>query len=183
MKRKNLGWAFKTFVLSIFLSIVFGMMSQSMFANISAYLSVFIILFFIFISVIFDMIGVSVASLKKEKLDFLKDEVGYKTAVKMSNNIDKISSFCGAVVGDICGILSGAGGVSLVVSLHIQNSNIYFLLTSLISSFIAGLTIFFKAVMKTYAVENSLTVVMRVAKTLETNPFLSFLKFFKKKRK
>ena len=180
MKTKSLRWAFKTFLLSIFLSIVFGMMSQSLFPNISAYFSVFIILFFIFISVVFDMIGVSVASLKKEKLEFLKDEKGYKTAVKMSNNIDKISSFCGDVVGDICGILSGAGGVSLVVNMHIQNANIFFLVTSLLSSFIAGLTIFFKAVMKTYAVENSLNVVMRVAKTLESSPFTFFVKKKKK---
>ena len=126
------------------------------------------------------MIGVSVASLKKEKLELLKDEVGYKTAIKMSNNIDKISSFCGDVVGDICGILSGAGGVSLIVNMNIQNQNIFFLATSLTSSFIAGLTIFFKAIMKTYAVENSLNVVMRVAKMLETNPFALFFKKNKK---
>ena len=180
MKTKSLRWAFKTFILSIFLSIVFGIVSQSLFPNISAYFSVFIILFFIFISVIFDMIGVSVASLKKEKLELLKDEIGYKTAVKMSNNIDKISSFCGDVVGDICGILSGAGGVSLVVNMHIQNQSVFFLVTSLISSFIAGLTIFFKAVMKTYAVENSLNVIMKVAKTLETNPFSHLFKKNKK---
>jgi len=94
-----------------------------------------------------------------------------------------VSSFCGDVVGDICGILSGAGGVSLVVNMHIQNANIYFLVTCIVSSLIAGITIFGKAIMKGYAVDNCETVVMKTSSLLETSPLMFCKNLFKKNDK
>lgn len=179
-------WAFKTLVLSISLSIVFSVVSQSLFPNLSIFLSIFVIAFFIILSVLFDMIGVAVTSIDFLQLEKYGGKKGYKTAIKLCQNTEKVSSFCGDVVGDICGILSGAGGVSLVVNMHISNPNVYFIVTCLISSVIAGLTIFGKAIMKGYAVENCEIVVMKTGKTLETSPLVyvrNFMEKLKKKRK
>ncbi len=181
MKNYSLSWAWKTFILSICLSILFSMLSQSLFPSLPVFLSLFIILFFIVISVIFDMIGVAVTSTDLENLEKHSSDKGFKTAKKLCLNTDKVSSFCGDVVGDICGILSGAGGVSLVVNLHILNPSVYFLITCLVSSLIAGLTIFGKAVFKRYAVDNCESVVLYIGKILENNIF-SFKKFEKNKK-
>ena len=174
MKKNNMKWAVKTLILSISLSIVFSFLSQSLFPKLSIFLSIFIIIFFIIVSVIFDMIGIAVASVSLDKLEMFKNEKGFKTACKLCENTEKVSSFCGDVVGDICGILSGAGGVSLVLSMNIHESNVYFVVTCLISSLIAGLTIFGKAVMKGYAVERCDRVVMLTGQFMESSPLFSF---------
>ena len=183
MKKKNLRWAFKTFILSIFLSIVFSVVSQSLFPKLTLFLSLFIIAFFIVVSVIFDMIAVAVTSIKLEQLKPLEKEKGYQTAVMLCNNTEKVSSFCGDVVGDICGILSGAGGVSLVLNIHIQDESIYFIVTCVVSALIAGITIFGKAIMKGYAVDRCVDVVMKTAGILETSPLIVFKKREKDKDK
>lgn len=181
MKKNNLHWAFKTFVLSIFLSIAFSVVSQSLLPNLSIFLSLFIIAFFIVFSVAFDMISVAVTSIKIEQIYKHKGEKGYQTAVKLCENTEKVSSFCGDVVGDICGILSGAGGVSLVLNMHIYDETLYFLATCLVSSIIAGLTIFGKAVMKNYSVEKCENVVMKTAGIMEFSP-LVWLENLKKRK-
>ncbi len=121
------------------------------------------------------MVGVAVTSMDIALLEKHASKQGYKTAIKLCQNTEKVSSFCGDVVGDICGILSGAGGVSLVVNMHIHNANVYYIVTCLVSSLIAGLTIFAKAIMKGYAVENCERVVLLTGKMVET-PLLSVFK-------
>lgn len=173
--KSNLKWSIKVLVLSFFLSFFFSFISQSLFPTMSIFLSIFIIIFFVAISVIFDMIAVGVTSVSLEKLEIFKSEKNYATAKKLCENTEKVSSFCGDVVGDICGILSGAGGVSLVLNMNIQDPNIYFLVTCLVSSLIAGLTIFGKAIMKRYSVDNCEKVILKTAQILD----FSFAKHLK----
>ncbi|MBP3431750.1 MAG: hypothetical protein J6K39_02730 [Clostridia bacterium] len=178
--KKSFKWAFKTLILSISLSIVFSMVSQSLFPKLSATLSLFVIAFFIVLSVIFDMVNVAVTTINVKQLKNENGKRGYETALKLCQNREKVSSFCGDVVGDICGILSGAGGVSLVVNMHIPDMNVYFVVTCLISSLIAGLTIFGKAIMKNFAVEKCAVVVMKTGFVLEGS-FFSLFRFSGKK--
>lgn len=128
------------------------------------------------------MIGIAVASIDENQLKPFENEKGFKTACKLCDNTEKVSSFCGDVVGDICGILSGAGGVSLVLNMNIHDPNVYFIVTCLISSLIAGLTIFGKAIMKAFAVNHCDIVVLKTGKVLETSP-ISFFKGLLKKNK
>lgn len=176
MNKKNIRWAIKTLLLSISLSMLFSVICQSLLPNLSILMSIFLILIFITISILFDMISVAVTSAKLEYIEKFKNKRGFITAKKLIENTEKVSSFCGDVVGDICGIISGAGGVSLTLNLQISNLNIYFLTTCLVSSLIAGTTIFGKAIMKRYAVENSVKVVMFVAKMFEPKIFQKNLK-------
>lgn len=182
MKQNSVRWAFKTFILSICLSIVFSVISQSLFPHLSVILSIFVIVFFVALSTIFDMVGVAVTSAELQNLKKYEKHKSFATAVKLCENTEKISSFCGDVVGDICGILSGAGGVSLVLSMNITEPNVYFIVTCLNSSLIAGLTIFCKAILKGYAVENAEKVVIKTASILDFSP-KNILKHRKSKKK
>lgn len=170
MGKNSFRWAFKILVLSVSLSIVFSLVSQSLFPSIPTFFSVFIILFFIVLSTVFDMLGIAVASINMDKLKKFEGQRGYETAKKLYKNTEKVSSFCGDVVGDICGILSGAGGVSLVVSMNISDPTLYYITTCLVSSFIAGLTIFSKAVMKGYAIKNAEELSIKVGRLIEFSP-------------
>lgn len=183
MKKNNLRWAFKTLILSVFLSVLFSVVSQSLFPKLPMFLSLFVIAFFIAVSVMFDMISVAVTSIKIDQIKNYEGQKGYKTANILCENTEKVSSFCGDVVGDICGILSGAGGVSLVLNMNITDETIFFIATCLVSSIIAGITIFGKAVMKNYSVEKCDKVVMTTASVLETSVFSYFNKIMRKIKK
>lgn len=178
MNKNSTKWAFKVFVLSISLSIIFSLFSQSLLPSLSPFFSIFVIVFFVFVSVIFDMVAVAFTSINKEQLEKYKNENGYVMAVKLCERADKVASFGGDVVGDICGILSGAGGVSLVVNMNIQDANLNLLVTCLVSSLIAGITIFCKAIMKTYALQNCEQIAIVTGAYLEA----SFLNKIRKRR-
>ena len=171
MNKNSTKWAFKVFVLSISLSIIFSLFSQSLLPSLSPFFSIFVIVFFVFVSVIFDMIAVAFTSINKEQLEKYKNENGYVMAVKLCERADKVASFGGDVVGDICGILSGAGGVSLVVNMNIQDANLNLLVTCLVSSLIAGITIFCKAIIKTYALQNCEQIAIVTGAYLEVSFF------------
>jgi CBS domain containing-hemolysin-like protein len=90
---------------------------------------------------------------------------GAKEAVQLLKKADQVSSFCNDVVGDICGIVSGATGGVLIMriiwtsSLLLEQS----LLSIIISSLIAAFTVAGKALGKSYAIENSNKVVYYTA--------------------
>lgn len=167
MKKNSLRWAFKVLVLSICLSIIFSLFSQSLLPTLSPFFSVFVIIFFIFVAVVFDMIAVAFTTISEEKLLPYKEEKGYNVALSLCKNADRVASFGGDVVGDICGILSGAGGVSLVINMHIVSEEANLIVTCLVSSLIAGVTIFCKAIMKSYAIENCHKIALKTGSYLE----------------
>ena len=84
---------------------------------------------------------------------------GAKEALFLLRNASRVSSVCNDVVGDICGIVSGATGAVIVVQLqqvlHLQSVLVSVVVTALIS----GLTIGGKALSKTFAMRQSTRVV------------------------
>ena len=173
MSKHSTKWAFKVLLLSVSLSIIFSLLSQSIMPTLPPFLSIFVIVFFIFVSVVFDVIAVAFTTIKKKDLEEYKKQKGYETARKLCDHSDKISSFGGDVVGDICGILSGAGGVSLVFNMQIQDENLNLLVTCLVSSLIAGITIFCKAIMKSYSMQNCVKIALKTGVYLESYSFKS----------
>ena len=168
---KRHKWAFKMFVVSLCLSSLFSLLSQTVLSHLGVILAAATIMLFIFVSVVFDMIGIAITS---------ADEVFFKTqlenhvkgsmiAIKLKKHSEKVCSFCADVVGDICGILSGAAGACIIMSLakNISNSSVVILISTLVSSLIAGLTILFKALMKGYAIKNANKIILRLGKLLE----------------
>ena len=91
---------------------------------------------------------------------------GSKQAISLVKNADKVSSVLNDVIGDVCGILSGAAGASIVVKIAIDNSGSFMsiLIPSLIAAIIAGLTIAGKAIFKSIAIKHSNTITLQFAK-------------------
>ena len=180
IKIKKYNWAIKMFVLAICLSSVFSLISQSIMSSLGLFTSIFTISLFIVISVIFDMIGIAVTSSNEEffKQKMKEGVTGASIGLNLSNNSEKVCSFCADVIGDICGILSGSGVACVILSISgkVQNPSLFIIISTLLSALIAGLTIFGKACMKEYAIKNSNKIILRVGKILEKI-------FFRKKRK
>lgn len=168
---KRYGWAIKMFILSLCLSSLFSLASQSLMASLGLVMSIITICIFIFISIVFDMIGIAVTACQ---IDFFEKEKQKNTkgsfiGLQLVKNSEKVCSFCADVVGDICGILSGAGGACIIMSLTgiIENPSLTILISTLISAFIAGITIFGKACMKEYAIKNANKIILRIGKIAE----------------
>ena len=91
---------------------------------------------------------------------------GAKMAVTLKKNADRTSTFCCDVIGDICGIISGAAGV--VVSTQLSELlNIDLLIASLlVTGFIAAITIGGKSLEKPIAINNGNKILFKFAKVL-----------------
>ena len=149
-KKKRNNWPLIVTILAFTISLLFSFMSESVMPKVGIIVGIMILILFIFIGIIFDMIGVAVTSSNEEPLHAMSSKKikGAKKAVSFKKNADKVSSFCNDVIGDICGIISGSAGVSVARGLASTfNLNIFY--TGLIvTALIAALTIGGKALCK-----------------------------------
>ena len=114
-KKKRNNWPLIVTILAFTISLLFSFMSESVMPKVGIIVGILISIPFIFIGIIFDMIGVAVTSSNEEPLHAMSSKKikGAKKAVSFKKNADKVSSFCNDVIGDICGIISGSAGVSV----------------------------------------------------------------------
>jgi len=171
-------WYTELFFASLLLCFIFAIISQLVLLHANLALALFIILLLIAISVFFDLVGVAVTASHIKPFLELKSKGyvrGVDQAIKLVKNADRVSSICTDVVGDICGILSGAGGVAISIIIISEssgwNSAIW---STLISSIIAALTVLGKALGKSYALNYPTKIMLEVGK---------FLYFFSKKKR
>lgn len=162
-------WLVQIFFTSLCLSVLFALISELTLSHASLALALFIITLLVGTSVLFDLIGVAITACNiKPLLELQQKGVrGASVAVKLVKNADKVSCVCSDVIGDICSILSGAGGVAIsviIINLLPNFSNI--LLSIIISSVIASLTILGKAIGKSYALNDPVSIVMAVSRAL-----------------
>ena len=118
-KKKRNNWPLIVTILAFTISLLFSFMSESIMPKVGIIVGIMILILFIFIGIIFDMIGVAVTSSNEEPLHAMSSKKikGAKKAVSFKKNADKVSSFCNDVIGDICGIISGSAGVSVAKGL------------------------------------------------------------------
>lgn len=173
-KRKiDVQWVSIITIISFFISLIFSFIGETIIPNAHIGISIFLIFSFIFLGIIFDILGISVtvADISVFNSMATKRVKGAKLGVKFIKNAHKVSSFCNDVIGDICGIISGSTGVSVALIIS-EKFNVNLLVTTLlITSLIAALTIGGKAIGKSYAINNSNKILYRFVKVLSIFTF------------
>ena len=114
------------------------------------------------------MVGVSVTASKESTFNSMAAQKvkGAQMAVKLKKNADKVSSFCNDVVGDICGIVSGATGTAISIKISsLTNWNILIVMI-IVMGIISTLTISGKAMVKGIAIKKSDNILFKFAKVL-----------------
>ncbi len=173
MKDSKIKWLLTVCIMSFVLSILMSLTSESLIPKINVVFGIIIILLFIFISIIFDMIGVAITAAEEKPFHSMasKKVKGSHHSVRLLKNSDKLASICNDVVGDVCGVVSGSAGVlvanTIANSLNFNTSISVLVITALIAS----ITITGKAFGKSIAIKNSEKITFRVGK---------FLNIFKK---
>ena len=170
-KHKNtLIWPLIVFILAISLSLLFSIASELVLSKSTIIIALVVIFIFIALAILTDMIGLAIASSNIEDFNAMaaRKVKGSKQAISLVKNADKVSSVLNDVIGDVCGILSGAAGASIVAKIAIDNSGsfIAILIPSLIAAIIAGLTIGGKSMFKRIAIRYANTITLSFAKFL-----------------
>ena len=166
-KKKRNNWPLIVTILAFTISLLFSFMSESVMPKVGIIVGIMILILFIFIGIIFDMIGVAVTSSNEEPLHAMSSKKikGAKKAVSFKKNADKVSSFCNDVVGDICGIISGSTGA--VIASKISSNGLNSLVVTIITmGIISALTIGGKAMEKSIAINKSNKILYTFAKVL-----------------
>lgn len=164
--KPDVKWIIKIMVISFVISMLFSFASELALPNVHIIIGIIIVILFIFLGIVFDMIGVAVTSSDEKPFHSMNSRKvrGADIAVKLKKNADKVSSFCNDVIGDICGIVSGSAGALIALTLsnllHIDK----FLISLIVTAIIASLTIGGKAIGKSYAINKSNLILYEFAK-------------------
>ncbi|SHF01542.1 hypothetical protein [Caloramator proteoclasticus] len=170
-KNANIKWIVLIIIWTFIISASISFVSNSLLSGVGIFFAFFVLVSIILIGIIFDIIGVAVTAAEEAPFHSLASRkvIGAKTAVKLIRNADKVSNFCNDVIGDICGVVSGAAGaiiISKLISKGISNNQT--VLSLIVSATIASLTVGGKAIGKNFAMTQSNNIVYKTAWIIET---------------
>ena len=160
-------------VITFVLAAIFSSLSSSLLNQVSWILGLLLVLVIVSIGIVFDMLGIASAAVKEAPLNAMAAEKvkGAREAVIIQKNADKFSSFCNDVIGDISGIVSGAA--LAVVIIEIANifqgnagTSFQLLLSVVLTSLIAALTVGGKAFGKHFAINSSTSIIIVAGKAI-----------------
>ncbi len=166
-RNKTIRWCITIFFVTIFVSGTISFLSELILESSGIILAFLILLGIVLVGILFDIIGVAVASADEKPFHSMaaRKVPGAMESIKLLRNAEKVSSICNDVVGDICGVVSGAASASIAAQLLM---NFTFRLPQVVSlvmsALVAGLTVGGKAVGKTFAMNSATVIVHGVGK-------------------
>ena len=161
-------WALSAFLMAVALSAVLTLASEAMLDGAGMMVALLILLLFIGLGIVFDIIGVAVTAADPRPFHSMAahKEKGAKEALTLLRNADRVSSVCNDVVGDICGIVSGATSAVIVTQLQRGRELENVVVSVGVTAIVSGLTIGGKAFGKPFAMRQSKRVVHLVGRFL-----------------
>lgn len=167
-EKVNVKWIVQIALISFTISFGLSFVSEIAIPNLSVVWGILLTLAFVFIGILFDIVGVAVTGADEKVFHSMNSRQvkGSKVAVLFKKNADKVSSFCCDVIGDICGIVSGASASAVSIGLA-ATFNWNLLLVSLtVAAVVASLTIGGKACGKSFAINKSDVILYEFAKII-----------------
>ncbi len=168
-RMKNVRWVVTIFFVTIFISGTISLLSDVLMENSSMGVAFLILLTIIFIGIVFDIIGMAVASADEKPFHSMaaRKVPGAQEAIRLLRNAERVSSICNDVVGDICGVVSGSASATIAAQIL---TNFEFtwpqIVSLLMSALAAGLTVGGKAIGKSFAVNSCTTIVHGVGRLI-----------------
>ena len=168
-RNKTVRWVVTIFLVTIVISGTISFVSDEVMSRSGIITAFLILLAIILIGIIFDIIGMAVATADEKPFHSMaaRKVAGAQNAIKLLRNAERVSSICNDVVGDICGVVSGSA--SATIAAQILNSMEFGwpqLISLVMSALCAGLTVGGKAIGKTFAVNSATSIVHTVGKVI-----------------
>lgn len=183
MTQKNrFIWPLTITFMSFIIAIILTIASSGVLNEANIITSFVVIFIFILINIIFDIVGTAVTAADEIPFHAMasRKTYGAKQAIKLIRNADKVSNVCNDVVGDICGIISGAAGAYIIVRI-VGSTEAITITELLVTGLITAMTVGGKALGKTIALSKSNYIIYKVG--VITKFILDKLAFLKGKRK
>ena len=162
-------WALTIFLVTIAVSATISFTSNEIMDRSSIAVAFLILLFIIAVGIVFDIVGVAVTSADEKPFHSLASRrvPGAKEAIRLLRSAGKVSSICNDVIGDICGVVSGAASATIAArALTYVQFSWPQVVTLGMSALVAGLTVGGKAVGKTVAIRSCTEIVFLVGRIL-----------------
>lgn len=161
-KKKKTGgaykWALQVFIMTMLLSGSMSLASDTIMSGASLWVALAVLAVLIGLGVLFDMLGVAITSSNEAPFVAMasKKVRGAKQSLRILKNAEKYSNICNDVIGDICGVVSGAAGAAIAALLTVQFGGLSATIWAVISSaMVSALTVSLKALGKGVAMKNS----------------------------
>ena len=168
-RRARRIWITFAFIFSFVMTALLSLLSGEALEDLPVWAALAVLLIFILLGIVFDMIGLAVTTADMAAFNAMaakKDPVG-KRAVWLIANAEKVSSFCNDIVGDICGVVSGASAASIAVVLFSNlNPELAFWLTLSLTALVSSVTVGGKALGKRIGMEKSRHITLFTSKFL-----------------
>ena len=163
-----LSWGLSVLFLSFGLTVLFSFLTEISIKGSPVYICVIVLIVLLFLNIGCDMIANAIITCQPDAFHAMASNKikGAKRAVTLCKNATKLGSVFADVIGDICGIVSGAAGAVLVVYIAaIADGNIWEIVSSiLVSAVIGALTVGGKAIFKHFAMKYNKQIVFSFAK-------------------
>ena len=166
---KTIKWVVTIFFVTILISGTISLVSDEVMANSTVVVAFLILLAIILLGIIFDIIGMAVATADEKPFHSMaaRKVPGAHEAIKLLRNAERVSSICNDVVGDICGVVSGSASATIAAQILGNFEFSWPQMVSLVmSSLVAGLTVGGKAIGKTFAVNSCTQIVHSAGKII-----------------
>lgn len=170
-QKQALRWALTIFLVTIAVSATISFVSGEVMDRSSMAVASLILLFIVAVGIVFDIVGVAVTSADEKPFHSMASRrvSGAREAIRLLRNAEKVSSICNDVVGDICGVVSGAASATIAARAIMYLDFSWPQLVSLgMSALVAGLTVGGKAIGKTVAMNSCTEIVFLVGQILAT---------------
>lgn len=150
-RNKSIRWAVSVFFVTILVSGLISFGSEELMSVSSTAVAFLVLLAIVLIGVVFDAIGMAVASADEKPFHSMaaRKVPGAQEAIALLRNAERVSSICNDVFGDICGVVSGSASATIAVQL-LQNFDLSWgkVIPLLLSALVAGITVGAKAIGK-----------------------------------
>lgn len=168
-RHKTIRWVVTVFLITVVISGIISLVSDEVMDSSSLPVAFLILLAIVMVGIIFDIIGMAVASADEKPFHSMaaRKVPGSQEAIRLLRNAERVSSICNDVVGDICGVVSGAASATIAARALTYVDFSWPQAVSLgMSALVAGLTVGGKAVGKTVAIRSCTEIVFTVGKFL-----------------
>ena len=183
-RSKTIRWVVTIFFVTMFVSGAISFASDALMEISTMVVAFFILLFIILIGIIFDIVGMAVATADEKPFHSMAARKirGAQESIRLLRNAERVSSICNDVVGDICGVVSGSASATIAAQLLAKTEFSWPQIVGLLmSALVAGLTVGGKAIGKTFAIRSCTQIVHAVGKVVWS--FRHIPEAFKKKNR
>ena len=164
----NWKWTARIFLLTFSISIGLSLFSESVSEELPVWVAFIILCVFVFIGILFDIIGTAVMSADPKSLNSMctRQVKGAKKALKWVQSADTVANFCNDVMGDISSVLSGSVGSVIAIGLADTFNFSKLISAVVVTALTSAITVAGKSFGKNFAMKKANDIIFFFARLL-----------------